>query len=320
MPGRKFDAGSSYRYGFNGKENDNEVKGEGNQQDYGMRIYDARLGRFFITDPLTAKYPELTPYQFASNRPIDGLDLDGMEWASHSEYIINFMSGQSYIRTTNYVKLKVINESKVITNPDIIKAKAELVARSIEKTMSTIIQVPLRLPDEIVVTTVILDFTAPLPTDLPTIGRLTFDDRVSSTSTNIITANGVTTTITNTISVPGETKGKINNFNIRIGITMDGNIVSDNEIENTSAHEGAHSAGINHPWELKEGEKQLTPNLNQNDPILRNNYDIQNNLMNSSENPDPNFRRNSGNIFLPGQLKAATEKIQKESGYEITDL
>jgi hypothetical protein len=39
MPGRKF-SGGNYRYGFNGKENDNEVKGEGNQQDYGMRIYD----------------------------------------------------------------------------------------------------------------------------------------------------------------------------------------------------------------------------------------------------------------------------------------
>ncbi len=42
-----------YRYGFNGKENDNEVKGEGNQQDYGFRIYDPRLGRFLSVDPLT---------------------------------------------------------------------------------------------------------------------------------------------------------------------------------------------------------------------------------------------------------------------------
>ncbi len=38
MPGRTFSSGS-YKYGFNGKENDNEVKGNGNQQDYGMRIY-----------------------------------------------------------------------------------------------------------------------------------------------------------------------------------------------------------------------------------------------------------------------------------------
>ncbi|MBS1735236.1 MAG: hypothetical protein JSS98_01355, partial [Bacteroidetes bacterium] len=47
-PGREYSPSSSsghYRYGFNGKENDNEVKGEGNQQDYGMRFYDPRLGR-----------------------------------------------------------------------------------------------------------------------------------------------------------------------------------------------------------------------------------------------------------------------------------
>jgi RHS repeat-associated protein len=320
MPGRKYSSTSSYRYGFNGKENDNEVKGEGNQQDYGMRIYDPRLVRFLSTDPLTAKYPELTPYQFASNRPIDGVDLDGTEWASQSEYIFDFMTGQPYIKTTNYVKIKVINESKIVTNPDIIKAKAELVARSIEKTMSTTIQVPLKLPDEVFVTKVILDFTAPTPDDLPTIGRLTFDDRTSVTTTNIITSNGLTTTTTATSSVPGETKGAIANFTIKIGITMDGNMVNDKDLENTSGHEGAHSAGINHPWELSDNEKQLTPNLNQNDPILRNKSDIHNNMMNSAENPNPSFRRNSGNTILPGQIKAASEKIQKESGYEIKDL
>jgi RHS repeat-associated protein len=69
----------SYRYGFNGKENDNEVKGEGNQQDYGMRVYDPRLGKFLSVDPLAPKFPELTPYQFAHNSPIDGVDLDGRE-------------------------------------------------------------------------------------------------------------------------------------------------------------------------------------------------------------------------------------------------
>ncbi len=73
-------AGSrGYRYGFNGKENDNEVKGNGNQQDYGMRIYDPRLGRFLSVDPLIHEYSELTPYQFASNRPIVAIDLDGLE-------------------------------------------------------------------------------------------------------------------------------------------------------------------------------------------------------------------------------------------------
>lgn len=84
QPGRNWNAGN-YRFGFNGKENDNEVKGTGNQQDYGMRIYDPRLGRFLSADPLIVqeqKYPELSPYQFASNRPIDGIDKDGLEYDS----------------------------------------------------------------------------------------------------------------------------------------------------------------------------------------------------------------------------------------------
>jgi RHS repeat-associated protein len=77
MPGRKLSGGC--RYGFNGKENDNEVKGEGNQQDYGMRMYDGRIGKFLSVDPLTKQYPELTPYQFASNSPIFAIDRDGLE-------------------------------------------------------------------------------------------------------------------------------------------------------------------------------------------------------------------------------------------------
>jgi len=67
------------RFGFNGKEQDNEAKDWGNQQDYGMRIYDPRLGRFLSVDPLTKDYAFLTPYQFGSNNPIKHIDLDGLE-------------------------------------------------------------------------------------------------------------------------------------------------------------------------------------------------------------------------------------------------
>ena len=77
MPRRKFSATNDYRYGFNGKENDKDISEGG--QDYGMRISDNRLGRFLSEDPITKKYPELTPYQFASNTPIQAIDLDGLE-------------------------------------------------------------------------------------------------------------------------------------------------------------------------------------------------------------------------------------------------
>ena len=79
MPNRGYTASGSYRYGFNGKENDNDVKGNGNEQDYGKRIYDPRLGKFLSVDPLTKTYPQLTPYQFASNNPIQNVDIDGLE-------------------------------------------------------------------------------------------------------------------------------------------------------------------------------------------------------------------------------------------------
>lgn len=36
-------------------------------------------GRFWSVDPLTKKFPSLSPYQFASNNPIWALDLDGKE-------------------------------------------------------------------------------------------------------------------------------------------------------------------------------------------------------------------------------------------------
>jgi RHS repeat-associated protein len=84
MPGRSFTATTQYRYGFNGKENDNEVKGTGNQQDYGMRIYDTRIGRFLSVDPIANNFPWNSPYSYAENDPINSVDLDGAEKASPS--------------------------------------------------------------------------------------------------------------------------------------------------------------------------------------------------------------------------------------------
>ena len=78
MPGRKYEAQSGYRYGFNGKEKD-KVLNSLTAYDYGFRIYNPGIGKFLSVDPLSQKYPELTPFQFASNTPIQAIDLDGLE-------------------------------------------------------------------------------------------------------------------------------------------------------------------------------------------------------------------------------------------------
>jgi|GEM_PF-5509603 RHS repeat-associated protein len=82
MPRRSFSAASACKFGFNGKENDNEVKGLGNQQDYGMRIYDPRLGRFLSVDPIASDFAWNSTYSFAESDPINFIDLDGLERSS----------------------------------------------------------------------------------------------------------------------------------------------------------------------------------------------------------------------------------------------
>jgi RHS repeat-associated protein len=87
---RSFSSTTSYRYSFNGKESDKEI----GTQDYGQRIYDPRLGRFLSVDPIAKKYAMLTPYQFASNRPISGVDLDGLEYADATGRQYGHLTGE----------------------------------------------------------------------------------------------------------------------------------------------------------------------------------------------------------------------------------
>ena len=65
--GRNWDGNGNYRYGYNGKEEDNEIKtnngDNGKSLDYGARWYDPRKARWDMTDPYEAKYPSLSPYR-----------------------------------------------------------------------------------------------------------------------------------------------------------------------------------------------------------------------------------------------------------------
>jgi RHS repeat-associated protein len=68
-----------YRFGFQGQEMDNELKGDGNSLNFTFRMHDPRVGRFFAPDPLEPKYPFYSPYQFSGNRVIDCGELEGLE-------------------------------------------------------------------------------------------------------------------------------------------------------------------------------------------------------------------------------------------------
>lgn len=68
-----------YRFGFQGQEQDDEVKGGGNTVNYTYRMHDVRLGRFFAVDPISGKYPHNSVYAFSENRLIDKNELEGLE-------------------------------------------------------------------------------------------------------------------------------------------------------------------------------------------------------------------------------------------------
>jgi len=85
MAGRSLNT-DDYRYGFNGKEFDQDWDGGGATYDYGARIYDPRVARWASVDPMAGKYPTLAPYVAFANDPIFFIDQGGetLQVASHT--------------------------------------------------------------------------------------------------------------------------------------------------------------------------------------------------------------------------------------------
>jgi len=115
MPKRNgYETSSSYRQGFNGMLKDDELKGEGNSYDFGARIYDPRIGRWFATDKLFAKRPDQSPYTFVGNSTIMNKEIDGNDYI----IIIDYKEKTITIKATyNVVKndISSINDAKLAT-------------------------------------------------------------------------------------------------------------------------------------------------------------------------------------------------------------
>lgn len=86
-----------YRFGFNGKERDDEVKGSGNSLDFGARIYDSRLGRWLSTDPEEKNFPSFSPYVSFNNNPIFNVDENGRTGKAYLTKKINKKTGRPFL-------------------------------------------------------------------------------------------------------------------------------------------------------------------------------------------------------------------------------
>ncbi|MDX2189337.1 MAG: RHS repeat-associated core domain-containing protein [Bacteroidota bacterium] len=71
-------AAKDSKYLYNGKELNDDFGLE--WYAYGARYYDPVLARFSGTDPISNKFPSLSTYNYAGNKPINGIDLHGLQW------------------------------------------------------------------------------------------------------------------------------------------------------------------------------------------------------------------------------------------------
>jgi len=281
----------------------------------------------FITLQISAYNSHFTTEAFCELKEI----VD--EWVVRTTTVEGVDHSETIINNEFIVKVKIENQSKVIVSPLIIREKAQLIKRAIEAKYAL---------EEVLVdgtgkatiysykTNVILDYTPQFDHDDRSIGHLVFIDAKSTSSTYYEYTHSyrlgdikrtTKTTVTKTEVTKGSSIGRINFFKIYVVLTIDGTIVSDEELKNIAYHEFGHSASLNHPWELDQFEKSLSPELNQSiDSYISNKRYILANIMNSDENPIPSYRSTSGEELLQGQLEFMVWKISLESFYRFSEL
>ncbi|QYS87876.1 hypothetical protein JJC03_13285 [Flavobacterium oreochromis] len=265
-----------YRYGFQGQEKDDQIKGEGNSLNYEFRMHDPRLGRFFAIDPLAPKYPHNSPYAFSENRVIDGVELEGLEWESIKNQDgtttrqltvqMHNNSGLSEIQVGKLQETLKENFNKIFTGEG---ATGNLVIQNVTEAKGDFL--------------VILQDTKSYPVfDKETqevVGKTYF--------------GGLTAKL-----------GQTQNNSFDLNVTVDGSKRANSAISRTFNHEAGHTAGLEHPWEISN------PDIRQGTSAVSDST-VQKNLMNSSENTNVDNRSNSGTKLTSGQFKSMDELIKK---------
>ena len=98
---------SEYQYKYQGQERQDELSL--NWDSFKWRNYDYAIGRFMSIDPLAEKYAYQSPYNFAENKVIDHIELEGLEGLHHT--IVDKAGNTSHIIEKNIVFLRQIPQT-----------------------------------------------------------------------------------------------------------------------------------------------------------------------------------------------------------------
>jgi RHS repeat-associated protein len=297
---------AKYRYGFQGQERDDEIKGSGNSINFEFRMHDPRLGRFLSIDPLSAKYPYNSTYAFSENRVIDRIELEGLE-ATAEEIKLN--DGKTHIEII--INADVYNNTNktlldIPTMNQILSGASKILVEQFKQTL-----------DESIITSarVSLNF------DRSIIGNssvtIEFVDKIEYKDINgdIITdKNGnfyqiPSTTIGLTASINSTQK---NHIQIK-------NISDKTEMIRTLAHEIGHWLGLAHPdyQDAQLGEDGRYNFNAKKSPIdERRSRD---NLMRQSRRIQEEKIKGPANKLVPEQVKEVIKDIKRDGGYKVNN-
>lgn len=107
---------------FVGQELDEEL--ELNWYQFRFRNHDPQLGRFVQIDPLASDYLYNSTYAYAENRPIDGIDLEGLEYLRFDQLQqVNYYNG-SYQNSFRSESTNPNYQVKALSAPKGVQGKA----------------------------------------------------------------------------------------------------------------------------------------------------------------------------------------------------
>jgi RHS repeat-associated protein len=137
-------------YKYNGKEEQTELNL--GWLDYGQRMYQPELGRFFAQDRFAEKYYDHSPYGYALNNPALYIDINGDSvWTTHASNVDK--NGNTTVTHTVHVQGKVLNQSNGST-------KAGDVARGLNGRLNAQGSTSTKTNDNGTTTTEIINFAA----------------------------------------------------------------------------------------------------------------------------------------------------------------